>query len=69
MSVANQGYLAMNRMLKLKLLTKEFKVNPYTTYLRPITAYECETWSTTKGNEEKLLRFERKILRKIYRST
>lgn len=28
--------------------------------------YYCETWSTTKGDEEKLLIFERKVLRKIY---
>ncbi|XP_025425893.1 uncharacterized protein LOC112694589 [Sipha flava] len=28
--------------------------------------YGCETWSTTQGDENKLLTFERKILRKIY---
>ena len=28
--------------------------------------YCCETWSTTKGDEEKLLIFERKVLRKIF---
>lgn len=28
--------------------------------------YGCETWSTTKGDEGKMLRLERKILRKIY---
>jgi hypothetical protein len=38
----------------------------YITYLRPIVMYTCETWSTTKRDEEKLLIFERKVLRKIY---
>jgi len=28
--------------------------------------YACETWSTTRGDEQKLLIFERKTLRKIY---
>jgi hypothetical protein len=35
--------------------------------LRPIATYACETWESTKGDEEKLSSFERKILRKIYR--
>jgi len=28
--------------------------------------YGCETWSTAKADEGKLLRFEKKILRRIY---
>lgn len=28
--------------------------------------YGCETWSITKGDEEKLNIFERKVLRRIY---
>jgi hypothetical protein len=28
--------------------------------------YGCETWSVTKGDEEKLNIFERKVLRRIY---
>jgi len=31
--------------------------------------YACKTWEITKGDEQKLLIFERKILRKIYGST
>lgn len=30
--------------------------------------YACETWSTTQGDEEKLLTFERKVLQKIHGS-
>lgn len=34
--------------------------------MRPVLSYACATWATTKGDEEKLLRFEKKILRKIH---
>lgn len=53
-------------LFKSRLLPKESKVKLYTAYLRPIALYGCETWSITKGDEKKLLRFERKILRRIY---
>ncbi|KAF0772561.1 Reverse transcriptase domain-containing protein [Aphis craccivora] len=47
----------------IKRRTKE---RLYITYLRPKATYACETWASTKGDEEKLSSFERKILRKIY---
>ncbi|KAF0767596.1 Uncharacterized protein FWK35_00008539 [Aphis craccivora] len=31
-------------------------------FLRPVLMYGCETWSVTKGDEEKLNIFERKVL-------
>lgn len=34
--------------------------------LRLVVVYECETWSTTQGDDNKLLTFERKILRKMF---
>jgi hypothetical protein len=34
--------------------------------LRPIATYACETWASTKGDKEKLVIFERRILRRIY---
>lgn len=48
-----------------KLLSKATKGNLYTSYLRPIVTYACETWSTIQGDEEKLITFERQVLRKI----
>jgi len=66
LAAANRSYFAMNKMFKSRLLLKESKVKLYMTYLHPVIMYGCETWSTSKGNERKLLRFERKILRRIY---
>jgi len=63
---ANKAYFAMNRMFSSRLLSKATKKKLYTSYLRPIVMYACETGSTTQGDEEKLLTFERKVLRKIY---
>jgi len=34
--------------------------------IRPIAIYACETWATTKIDEQKLARFERKVLRQIF---
>jgi len=63
---ANKAYFAMSRMFSSRLLSKATKEKLYTSYLRPIVMYACETWSTTQGGEVKLLTFERKVLRKIY---
>jgi len=63
---ANKAYFAMSRMFSSRLLSKATKEKLYTSYLRPIVMYACETWSTTQGDEEKLLTFEKKVLRKIY---
>ena len=48
---------ALNRSLKLKI---------YTTLIRPVATYGCETWTLTSRNEQQLRIFERKILRKIF---
>jgi hypothetical protein len=65
-SAANQRYQAMRKMFTLKLLSRDTKKKIYIAYLRPNVMYGCETWSTAQGDENKLLTFDRKILRKIY---
>jgi hypothetical protein len=34
--------------------------------IRPVLLYGAETWATTKCDENKIINFERKILRRIY---
>jgi len=66
LSSANKCYFSLLKLLKSKHLFYESKKILYTSYIRPILTYGCETWSTTKGNHQSLITFERKILRKIY---
>ena len=42
------------------------KINIYKTLIRPVLLYGSECWAMTKAHENKLLIFERKILRKIF---
>jgi len=63
---ANKAYFAMLSLFKSRLLSKKTKEKLYTTCLRPIATYGCNTWATTGGDYKKLLVFERKILRKMY---
>ena len=37
------------------------------TLIRPVVNYGAETWTLTAAEENALRRFERKVLRKIYR--
>lgn len=62
----NKGYYALAKLLKSKLLSRKSKEYLYSSFLRPVLTYGCETWSVTKGDEEKLSIFERKVLRRIY---
>jgi hypothetical protein len=62
----NKGHYALAKLFKSKLLSKNSIEYLYSRFLRPILSYGCETWSVTKGDEEKLNIFERKVLRRIY---
>jgi len=63
---ANERYFSILNLIKSKNLTYESKNILYTNYLRLILTYGYEILSTTKGNQQNLIIFERKILRKMY---
>jgi hypothetical protein len=48
---------------------QSIKINLYKTIIRPAVSYGAETWTLTNKNEEMLMTWERKILRKMYRPT
>lgn len=60
---ANQ---CLNALFKSKLLSRKTINHLYISYIRLILTYVCATWAKTKGDDEKLRLFERKILRKMY---
>jgi hypothetical protein len=41
----------------------------YYSIIRPIVTYVCETWVLKETTENKLMVFERKVLRKIFGAT
>jgi hypothetical protein len=53
-------------LFKIKLLSKKTKLNIYWTLVRPVITYACEIWVVKEAIKQKLLVFERKILRRIF---
>jgi hypothetical protein len=51
------------------LVTKYSKLKSYRTVIRPIVTYVSETWVLKETMIQKLLVFERKILRRIFGPT
>jgi hypothetical protein len=56
----------MDNIFTGKLLSRSTKLILYSTVIRPVVTYACETWITRTQIEQKRLIFERKTLRKIF---
>jgi hypothetical protein len=63
---ANKCFFGLKTILKSKLVSIKSKLTLYKVMIRSIALYACETWATTKTDEQNLVRFERKVLRQIF---
>jgi len=53
----------------VKLITRETKESLYHTVIRPVAVYGSECWVLTESIKQKLLVFERRLLRRIFGPT
>ncbi|KAL4152688.1 hypothetical protein QTP88_000521 [Uroleucon formosanum] len=66
LTAANKCYYGVTSILKSKQVSLKSKITIYKVIIRPVLLYACETWPTTKGDEDKLAILERRILRRIF---
>ena len=64
-SLGTKTYYVKRKFFKSILVTKQSKLKLYRTVIIPIVTYASETWVLTETIIQKLLDFERKILRRI----
>jgi hypothetical protein len=57
------------KILQSKLISKKTKMKLYKALIRPVVIYGSECWVLTENIKQKLLVFERKILRRIFATT
>jgi len=62
----NKVYFANKKMFQSRIISKRAKLKLYYSVIRSIVTYSCETWILKEAIINKLLVFERKILRKIF---
>jgi hypothetical protein len=68
-ALGTKVYYTNLKFFKTRLVTKQSKLKLYRTIIRPIVTYASETWVLKETIIQKLLVFERKILRKIFGPT
>jgi hypothetical protein len=65
----NKALYANRNMFQIRLFSRKYKLKLYRTLIRTIVTYASETWVLKENSIQKLIMFERKILRKIFRPT
>lgn len=65
-AAGNRSLFALASVFGSKVLRRSAKIHVYKTLLRPILLYGAEAWTLTQAEEDQLLIFERKVLRRIF---
>jgi hypothetical protein len=68
-SLGIKAYYANQKFFRSRLVTKNSELKVYRTGIRPIVTYASETWVLKQTTIQKLLVFEREILRRIFGPT
>jgi len=68
-TLGNKAYYANKFFFKSRLVSKKSKFKLYWSTIRPIVTYGCETWVLKETMKNKLMVFERKVLRRIFGPT
>jgi len=59
----------VSKILQSKLISKKTKIKLCKAIVRPVVVYGSEFWVLTENIKQKLLVFERKIMRRIFGPT
>ena len=62
----NRCYYVYEKLMKSKALNISSKLKIYKSLIRPVVTYGCDAWTLTTRDEQYLIIFERRILRKIF---
>jgi len=65
-AAGNRASFSNQKILQSKLITKKTKMKLYKALVRPVAVYGSQCWVLTENIKQKLLVFERKILRRIF---
>jgi hypothetical protein len=65
-AAGNKAYYVNKAFFQSKLILKAAKLKFYKAMIGPIATYASETWVLMENITQKLLRFERRIIRKIF---
>jgi hypothetical protein len=63
----NACYYSVQNLLSSRLIQKKkLKIKIYKTVILSVVLYGCETWSLTLREEQRLMVFENRVLRRIF---
>jgi hypothetical protein len=65
-ALGNKAFFANKKMFQSKLISKMTKLKLYFSVIRPVITYACETWTLKETTANRLMVFERRVLRKIF---